>query len=120
MLNARSLMDYCLAKKGAVETFPFGPDARVFKVMAKMFAIMPADGTATISLKCDPTWAKLLRDTYEAVQPGYHLNKVHWNTVRVDGTIPDAEIREMIDHSYQLVVKGLKKTEREVLAKLYP
>lgn len=117
MLNANDLLQHCLSKKGAVETFPFGPDARVLKVMDKMFAIMPVDGTASISLKCEPVWAQMLRDTYEAVKPGYHLNKQHWNTVLSDGSIPDDEIREMIDHSYTLVVKSLKKSEREALAR---
>ena len=114
-MDAQTVRDYCLSKKAAVEDFPFGPDTRVFKVMGKMFGLMPADGTAWINLKCDPEFARVLRDTYDAVKPGYHMNKRHWNTVHANGDIPDDEIRDMIDDSYRLVVKGLKKADREKL-----
>lgn len=118
MMDLDALRAYCLGKKGAEETFPFGSDVRVMKVMDKMFALLPVQGAATISLKCDPIWAQLLRDTYEAVTAGYHLSKRHWNTVISDGSISDAEIREMIDHSYDLIVKGLTKAQRAELAAL--
>jgi predicted DNA-binding protein (MmcQ/YjbR family) len=118
MLNAQAPREHCLNQTGAVEEFPFGDEVRVFKVMGKMFALMPAAGPTSISLKCNPVLAKMQRDTYPAVQPGYHLNKQHWNTVRIDGSIPDAEILEMVDHSYQLVVKGLKKADQERLSAL--
>jgi predicted DNA-binding protein (MmcQ/YjbR family) len=118
MLNEHDLIEHCLQQTGAVEEFPFGPDARVYKVMDKMFALIPVDGSVRISLKCDPTLAHILRDTYDAVQPGYHLNKRHWNTVLVDGTISDQEILEMIDNSYDLVVAKLSKKDRERLAEM--
>ncbi len=110
---------YCMQKKGVEETFPFDETTLVYKVMGKMFA---ATGLETrplsINLKCDPERAIELREAYEAVQPGYHMNKKHWNTVVCDGSIPASEIRAFIDHSYDLVVKGLKKADRERLAGL--
>lgn len=116
-MNVESLRDYCLSRKGATEGFPFGEEVLVFKVMGRMFALLDLVGLPTsINLKCDPERAVELRERYEAVQPGYHMNKRMWNTVYCDGTIPDAEIREMIDHSYALVVAGLKKADREALA----
>ena len=119
MLSYEAVRAYVLSQVGAVEEFPFGPDARVFKVMGKMFALMPVGGDQTwISLKCDPFIAEVLRENYKAVQPGYHLNKRHWNSVHVDGTIPDEEIRDMVDASYDLVVSGLPRKDKEALAKL--
>ncbi len=113
------LRAYVLAKKGAVEERPFGPEALVFKVMGKMFALAawelePLD----ITLKCDPDEALFQRDVYTAARPGYHMNKRHWNTVTVDGSIPLPEFQRMIDDSYQLVVKGLTKKARAELANL--
>jgi predicted DNA-binding protein (MmcQ/YjbR family) len=118
MLDVLALKAYCLRRKGAAESYPFGPDAAVYKVFDKMFALIPDDPPARISLKCDPGWAQILRETYPAIAPGYHLNKRHWNTVTVDGTVPDDEIREMIRHSYDLVVKGLTRAARDELAAL--
>ena len=118
MLDRRALRDYCLKQKAAKADFPFGPEAEVFKVLGKMFALIPTDDDPpTISLKCDPVLAQMLRQTYEAVMPGYHMNKRHWNTVTVDGSIPDDEVLEMIDNSYALVVKGLKKADRDSLGR---
>lgn len=118
-MNRNELRAYCLSKPAAIEDFPFGDDSpAVFKVMGKMFGLMPREGVVYISLKCDPTWAGILRDTYPAVKPGYHLNKKHWISVEVDGSIPDDEIREMVDHSYDLVVKGLTRAQREELNRL--
>ncbi|MBZ0301293.1 MAG: MmcQ/YjbR family DNA-binding protein [Anaerolineae bacterium] len=115
-MDRTTLRDYCLNKKGTTAEFPFGPEAEVFKVMGKMFALMPTDAQPqTISLKCDPTLADMLRQTYEAVIPGYHMNKRHWNTVTLDGSIPEDEVLEMIDHSYDLVVKGLTKAQHAKL-----
>jgi predicted DNA-binding protein (MmcQ/YjbR family) len=115
-MNRDQLRKYCLANPGTTAEFPFGPDAEVLKVLGKMFAIIPVQSNAlSISLKCDPVRAELLRQTYEAIQPGYHLNKRHWNTITVDGSIPDDDLEELIDHSYDLVVKGLPKTQRERL-----
>lgn len=101
----------CLALREAVAEYPFGPEVRVFKVCGKMFAIASVDGSR-VSLKCDPTWATVLRDTYPAITPGYHLNKQHWNTIALDGSVPEAELAAQIDHAYDLVVKGLKKADR--------
>ncbi len=115
-MDSQQLRAYCLSKKESVETFPFGDEVRVFKVMGKVFALVPVAGTVNISLKCEPTWAQILRQTYEAVKPGWHLNHEHWNTVFCDGTIPDEEILGMIDHSYEQVVKGLPRKVRESLA----
>ncbi len=114
-MDNMALRAYCLSKPGAAETFPFGDDVRVFKVMGKMFALLPVAAPLNISLKCEPTWAQILRSTYPAIQAGYHLNKEHWNTVHLDGTIPDDEVKTMIDHSYELVVKGLTKAQRKAL-----
>jgi predicted DNA-binding protein (MmcQ/YjbR family) len=114
-MNRNEIRAYCLSKPAAVEDFPFGDDSpAVFKVMGKMFALLPLDGSG-ISLKCDPAWATVLRQTYPGVTAGYHLNKKHWNSVRLDGSIPDDEIRDMVDHSLQQVVKGLTRKQREEL-----
>ncbi len=105
--------EYCLGKGDAIEDLPFGPDVLVFKVAGKMFALAALDEMpTTVNLKCDPDWALDLRDRYEQVRPGYHMNKKHWNTVEIDTGIPDADLRRMIDHSYELVVKSLPKAAR--------
>lgn len=100
---------YCLAKPGTRETYPFDEGVLVVKVVTKMFALANTDGLPTsLSLKCEPELAVLLREKYEAITPGYHLNKRHWNTLRLDGSLPDEEVRELIDLCYRLVVGGLK------------
>ena len=110
--------EYCLSKPRATEGTPFGPDVLVFKVAGKMFALAALDEMpTTVNLKCDPDWALDLRDRYEEVRPGYHMNKKHWNTVEIEGTIPDAELRKMIDHSYDLVVETLPKSRARVRAR---
>jgi predicted DNA-binding protein (MmcQ/YjbR family) len=102
--------EYCLSKSGASEQTPFGPDVLAFKVGGKIFALAaPDEVPPTINLKCDPDLALDLRDRYEQVRPGYHMNKRHWNTVEIEGGIPDIELRKMIDHSYDLVSKRLPK-----------
>jgi predicted DNA-binding protein (MmcQ/YjbR family) len=119
IITLDALREYCCSKPVVVETFPFDEDTLVFKVMGKMFALTNIRALElSVNLKCDPDWALILRDHYTAVTPGYHMNKRHWNTVLIDGSIPDDEVREMIDHSYHLVVKGLKKGDREQLATL--
>ena len=96
------------------EEQPFSPGVDVYKVAGKIFAILSAeDKPPAISLKCDPILALELREEFEAVIPGYHLNKVHWNTVVLNGSVPDEEIKNMISHSYELVVKGLPKALRD-------
>ncbi len=113
-----ALRAYLLAKPGTTEELPFGPDALVFKVLGKMFALVAWQETPlSISLKCDPNLALLLRGAYAAVTPGYHLSKRHWNTVTLDGEVPEDEVAEMIDASYGLVVKGMTKAQRAQLEK---
>jgi predicted DNA-binding protein (MmcQ/YjbR family) len=105
--------EYCLAKPGAKEDMPFGEGVLVFKIGGKMFALASLDEIpVTVNLKCDPDLALELRDRYEQVGPGYHMNKKHWNTVEIDSGVPAAELRRMIDHSYELVVKNLPKSKR--------
>ena len=112
-MDAAEFREYCLAKPGATEGTPFGPEVLVFKVGGKMFALAALDEVPkTVNLKCDPDLALDLRDRYEQVSPGYHMNKKHWNTVEIATGIPDVELRTMIDHSYELVVKGLPKAAR--------
>ncbi len=112
-MNLESFRDYCLEKPGATEGTPFGPDVVVFKVGGKMFALASLDEVpARVNLKCDPDLALELRDRYEQVRPGYHMNKKHWNTVEIDSGVPEAELRNMIDHSYELVVQSLPKAMR--------
>src|SRR5437870_8548638 len=115
-MDLETFRDYCLSKLAAIESTPFGEDVLVFKVAGKMFAVAPLDEVpATANLKCDPDLALELRDRYEQVRPGYHMNKKHWNTVEIDSGIPDAELRNMIDHSYELVVQRLPDAKRQLL-----
>ena len=110
------VMAACGAKPGAVEDYPFGDDVAVFKVAGRMFALVPLGGTpGNISLKCDPELAVVLRGRYAGVTPGYHLNKRHWNTVVLDGSVPGGEVLELIDHSYDLVVARLTRAQRDQL-----
>ena len=107
---------HCLRLPGAEETTPFGPEALVYKIGGKMFAVTsPDDFPARINLKCDPERAIELRDKYASIQPGWHMNKKHWNTVTLNRTLPPKLIRELIEHSYQLVVAALPKQAREGL-----
>lgn len=107
--------NYCIAKAGVTEEFPFDSNTLVFKVMGKMFALCDVNNFESINLKCDPELAIELREQYEGVTPGYHMSKVHWNTVLMDGSIDDRLIREWIDLSYTLVVKSLtKKVQAEL------
>ena len=109
-MRFETVRDYCLRKKDATEDFPFGETTLVFRVDGKMFALVGLDERPFwINLKCDPERAVELREMYEGVRPGYHMNKRHWNTVVLDGTIPLKEIYSMIDHSYELVVTGKRK-----------
>lgn len=118
-MNIQAFYDYCLAKKGVTEHFPFDEDTLVFKVGGKMFALSSLTqwekGEASINLKCDPDRALELRAQYEAIEPGFHMSKVHWNTVVVDGDVPEKMLRELIDHSYELIFKSLtKKLQAEI------
>jgi predicted DNA-binding protein (MmcQ/YjbR family) len=118
-MTIQDYYDYCLAKKGVTEHFPFDEDTLVFKVGGKMFALSSLaqweKGEASMNLKCDPDWALELRAEYEGIEPGYHMSKVHWNTVTVGGDVPERMLRELIDHSYELVFKSLtKKLQAEI------
>ncbi len=116
-MNIEEIREYCLAKPGVTEGFPFDKITLVFKVMNKMFALTGLEGDPPyVNLKCDPPKADHLREQYEGIQPGYHMNKQQWNSVYFTGSISAELIRELIDHSYDLVVQGLKRADREALA----
>jgi predicted DNA-binding protein (MmcQ/YjbR family) len=120
-MDVAEFREYCLTKPGATEGTPFGADVLVFKVGGKMFALAALDEVPpTVNLKCDPELALDLRDRDEQVRPGYHMNKKHWNTVEIEGGIPAAELRRMIDHSYELVAKSLPKAARPNQRRLRP
>jgi len=119
-LAAAAARSHLLSRPEAIEDFPFGPEVAVYKIAGKMFATLGfSAGTARINLKCDPDEAQFLRKMFDAVQPGYHMNKTHWNTLVLDGSIPPGEIERMMDGSFALVVKGLKKAERQRLVITY-
>jgi len=97
------LRDYCISKKRSTESFPFGEETLVFKADGKIFALVNLDGDLSINLKCEPSFAIDLRERFSSVTPGYHMNKKHWNTVLLDGSVPDKEVFSWIDHSYDLI-----------------
>ncbi len=115
-MDIEQFRTYCLAKKASSEDFPFGPENLVLKVGGKIFAITGLDTDHfTVNLKCDPERAIELREQYPEIIPGWHMNKKHWNTVDFEGSLDGRLLRELIDHSYELVVKSLKKAERIAL-----
>ncbi len=114
-MNIAQFRELCLQKPGATEETPFGPETLVFKVCGKMFALTGLDTFASVNLKCSPARALELRETHQGITPGYHMNKKHWNTVATDGSINDALLRELPDHSYALVVASLPKKAREAV-----
>ena len=117
-MDLESFREYCLSKVAATESMPFGEGVLVFKVAGKIFALAALDEIpVTVNLKCDPDLALELRDRYEQVRPGYHMNKRHWNTVEIGSEIPEAELRKMIEHSYGLVVRSLPKAQRDQLTR---
>jgi len=115
-MDAAELRGWCLGQNGAVEDFPFTPEHSVFKVAGKMFALSALEREPLeVSVKCEPELAVELRNSYSAIRPGYHLNKRHWNTITLDGSIPDKLVRDMIEDSYDLVVSALpKRTQAEL------
>ena len=118
-MDIESFRNYCLQKKGVEETMPFDDIVLAFKVMGKIFALTSLDNSEfTVNLKCDPDRAIELRENYEDVQPGYHMNKKHWNTVYFENGLEDDLLIELVDHSYDLVVKGLTKKDRDFLNEL--
>ncbi len=114
-MNIEILRDYCLSKEAATESFPFDKSTLVFKVLDKMFALTSLEGELRFNLKCDPLRALELREQYYSVTPGFHMNKKHWNTVIIDGELEQNQIFELIDHSYDLVVKSLPKYKQKEL-----
>jgi predicted DNA-binding protein (MmcQ/YjbR family) len=102
-MNIETIREHCISKPDVTEGFPFGEDTLVFKVKGKIFALANLSGDLSLNLKCDPSFALELRERYSSVKPGYHMNKKHWNTIELDGTIPDKDIFSWIDHSYSLV-----------------
>lgn len=120
-MTLASLRDYCLSRPGATEELPFGPDALVFKVGGKMFALTSLNSEdLSVNLKCDPEAAQELRAAHACVRPGYHMNKIHWNTVMLDGSVPDGQVRGWIDDSYALVVKSLAKKQQAERSAMTP
>jgi predicted DNA-binding protein (MmcQ/YjbR family) len=115
-MNLETYYEYCLSKKGVTENFPFDEDTLVFKVGGKMFALSSLNqwekGQPSINLKCDPERAQELRAEYDAIQPGFHMSKIHWNTIKINTDVSDALVKELIDHSYELVFKSLSKKIR--------
>ncbi|WP_269686456.1 MmcQ/YjbR family DNA-binding protein [Flavobacterium lacustre] len=118
-MNLETYYEYCLSKKGVTEHFPFDEDTLVFKVGGKMFALSSLSqwekGNPSVNLKCDPEYAQELRAQYDAIQPGFHMSKVHWNTIALNEGLSDQFLEELIDHSYELVFKSLtKKLQTEI------
>jgi predicted DNA-binding protein (MmcQ/YjbR family) len=112
-MNIEEFYSYCLQKQHVTEEFPFGPETLVFKVAGKVFALCGLDNPQfLVNLKCDPDYAEDLRESYPEIQPGYHMHKKHWNTIDFEAGLSDELLRELIDHSYQLVVKGIPKSKR--------
>jgi len=119
-MNIEEYRDFCLAKKGVTESFPFDQDVLVFKVSGKIFALTSLkdweEGIQFINLKCDPEYAIELRTRYESIEPGYHMSKKHWNSVRIyKGELSYELVFQLINHSYELVVKSLTKKQKEAL-----
>lgn len=114
-MNVETLRDYCLAKPFVTEGFPFGEDTLVFKVLDKIFLLIGLESGDRFNVKCDPEKAVALREQYQEVQPGYHMNKTHWNTVSMTGRLTEDQLQEMIDHSYDLIVKSLPKSKQALI-----
>jgi predicted DNA-binding protein (MmcQ/YjbR family) len=118
-MDVESLRNYCLSLFETSESFPFGEETLVFKVYDKIFALVNLDSDLSINLKCDPEMALELRERYPCVVPGYHMNKTHWNTVYIDGSVPDKLLKEWIDHSYWQIVAKLPKKLRLIIENQY-
>jgi len=114
-MNIEDYRDYCLKLPGVTEDFPFDNKTLVFKVMNKMFALTNIENFLSINLKCNPELAIELREEFYSIKQGYHMNKKHWNTIEIEGDVPDQKLFELINHSYDLVVKGLTKKLKEEL-----
>ena len=119
-MNLENYYEYCLTKKGVTEHFPFDEETLVFKVGGKMFALSSLDqwekGAPSVNLKCNPDYAEELRAQYDDIKPGFHMSKIHWNTIEINRDVTDSLIKKLIDHSYDLVFKSLtKKLQTEIL-----
>ena len=119
-MNIEQIRSYCLGKKGVTEDFPFDADTLVFKVLGKMFALFPLEnwekGKASVNLKADPSYSEELRAEYESIEPGWHMSKKHWNSVYIyKGELEPQFVLQLIDHSYEMVIKGMTKKMRESL-----
>jgi predicted DNA-binding protein (MmcQ/YjbR family) len=115
-MDLKEFRNYCLRKKGVTESFPFDDETLVLKVGSKMFALTNVNKPILeINLKCDPLMSQDLRREYSSIKPGYHMNKTHWNTITIDGTVPEDKVLFLIDLSYDLVYKGLTKNEKLLL-----
>ncbi|HWW40162.1 MmcQ/YjbR family DNA-binding protein [Pedobacter sp.] len=114
-MNIEELRDYCLQKPGVTEDFPFGDQTLVFKIGGKIFLLIGLEQGNRFNAKCDPERAEELREQYDAIIPGYHMNKKHWNTVYMDGMLKRSLLHELIDHSYDLVLTSLPKAQRELI-----
>ena len=119
-MNLETFYEYCLSKKGATEHFPFDEETLVFKVGGKMFGLSSLNqwekGNPSVNLKCNPDYAQELRAEYDGIKPGWHMSKIHWNTIEINREVPDTLIKELINHSYDLVFKSLtKKGQLDVL-----
>jgi len=117
-MNIEDLREYCLSKKGVTEDLPFGNDTLVFRLMNKIFVLANLEGELQINLKCNPVWAIELREEYPVIIPGYHMNKQHWNTIIMDGSLNRKLVFSLIDHSYDLIFDGLPKGKKEELKNL--
>lgn len=116
VMHIEQYREYCIAMDGVTEEFPFDNQTLVFKVYGKMFALTDIESFSSINVKCDPETAVELREQYSSVLPGYHMNKKHWNTVLLDGSIPDTLILKWILDSYQLVLKGIPSSKRNLMS----
>ena len=119
-MNLETFYEYCLSKKGVTEHFPFDEETLVFKVGGKMFALSSLNqwekGAPSVNLKCNPEYAEELRAQYDDIKPGWHMSKIHWNTIEINRDVPDSLVKDLIDHSYELVFKSLtKKLQTEIL-----
>ena len=121
-MDIQQLYEFCLSKKGVTEHFPFDEDTLVFKVGGKMFCLTSLSewekGTPSLNLKCNPDVAVELREKYDGILPGYHMSKVHWNTVKINEDVPDKKVLQLINHSYELVFSSLTKKVKEEIQEL--
>jgi predicted DNA-binding protein (MmcQ/YjbR family) len=117
-MHIEAFRDWCISKTGVTEELPFGPSTLVFKVMNKMFALCDIEHFESFNAKCDPDRALELRAVYSGIRPGYHMSKIHWNTIETNGSVPNQLMFDLLDHSYDLVAKSLPKKDRLLLEEM--